>query len=231
MSDDHDDGPSWDGLLSGYSPREDREAPFPPDLLEDESPVFLSGMTDLVAALVSSRVLEIVARRGGAHHTPDAYASLRARLARALPSHVVNHAEAEAARVLSWLTDASPPIPETPATRQLEAMDVADLETRAGLVRYAMDAELELELEHHLPRDGIWERLRGVPEDLVTEPELFVVLRLYGDRVREVPLAHVRWVMPVEPRGQIRRREAPQIAEVVTFPGRFRPVGPVRSDD
>ncbi len=225
---DHDDTLAWDDLLSGHAPRDERDAPFPPDLLEDESPVLLSRMGDLVAAAVASRVLEIVATRGGAHHTPADFAALRARLTRSLPDHAAHHADAEARRILEWLTDAAPPSPPSPATRQLEVMDRADVDSRAQLVRYAMDAELELELEFHVSHDDTWERLRGAPEELIEADEPSVVLRLRGDRAREVELRDVRWLMPVRPRGDIRHREEPQIAEVVRFPG-FRPK-PVEDD-
>jgi hypothetical protein len=225
MSERDDDTPSWDGLLSGHAPRDERDAAFPPDLLEDESPILLSRMGDLVAAAVAARVLEVVARRGGAHHTPSDFGALRARLTRALPEHASRHADAEARRVLEWLTDAAPPSPPSPATRQLEVMDRADVDSRAQLVRYAMDASLELELELHVPHDGTWERLRGAPEELIEGAEPSVVLRLRGDRAREVELRDVRWLMPVRPRGDITHREEPQVAEVVTFPGfRLEPV-------
>ena len=222
---ERDDKPLWDDLLSGHAPRSERDAAFPPDLLEDESPVLLSRMVDLVAASVAARVLEVVAARGGAHHTPADFAALRSRLTRALPEHAAHHADAEARRVLEWLTDSAPPSPPSPATRQLEAMDHADLDSRAQLVRYAMDAELELELEFHVPHDGTWERLRGAPEELIEGDEPSLVLRLRGDRAREVELRDVRWLMPVRQRGDIRHREAPQVAEIVTFPApRLAPV-------
>lgn len=187
-------------LLQGIAPRDDREAGFPPDRLEQEQPMLLNQMSATVAALVAARVLGIVARRGGSRIRASAADALYRQVARALPESVRHLCDDEAARVLRWLDEAPAHAQRTHAIPEVEHMLQSELDSRASVVQLALDEGYDLELEYWDADAEAWPRAHARPLELA-EPdddrrEASLVLEDANGEF-EVPLRHIRWLMPV----------------------------------
>lgn len=216
----------WQDFLPGLQPRDDLQQDFAAESFEADQPALLTNHTVMTAALVAARVLEIVAHRGGTRIKPSALERLRRIIARALPEAAVNLCNDEAERVLRWLTKAEAYRGEEPPGRgespEVDIMFDADIESRISVAQFALEEGFDLELEYLDDDRNIWPRVRCTPVELLTvegddgadEPALLLDCD-FGEL--EIPIHHVRWLMPVSSRPQRRTKKKPG-AKVLTFP-------------
>jgi hypothetical protein len=228
----------WKDFLAGRKPRADLAEPFAADSFDVEHPALLNSQPALNAAAVAARLLEIVAHRGGTRVKPSAVEKLRRVLWRALPGPATHLCDDEASRILRWLThpeayeaDASQAdASERSETPEVDIMFEADLDSRISVARLALDEGYDLELEYLDPQENIWPRIRCTPIELLnleadvdqaspeaeSEPVLLVDSD-FGDL--QIPLHHVRWLMPVSSHRH-RRAEGKQkpAGKLLSFP-------------
>lgn len=195
----------WKEFLPGRKPREDISEPLAVDGLEVEHPALLTDNAVLSAAAVASRVLEILAFRGGTRIKPSSAEKLRRLVWRALPESAANLCDDEASRVLRWLTEGrayeAEPDAHT-ATPEVDIMFEADIQSRISVAQFALDEGYDLELEYLDARENIWPRIRCTPVELFTleddageEQPALAVESDFGEL--DIPIHHIRWLMPV----------------------------------
>lgn len=217
--------------LRGLNPRADLRENFYPDQVETYKPALLNAMPLLSATAVATRVLEVVARRGGTRIKPSALERLRQILEHVLPHEVIAHCDDEAQRVLRWLEGEAETIEagsavEGSETPELDMMFAADLESRISVVEFALREEFDLELEYYDASEEVWPRLRATPLALRTqegtdepaETELVVDAALAEPLV--IPVRSLRWLMPVSRRARPEQPRPPSRGKVLEFPSR-----------
>lgn len=209
MSDDHP--------LNPRLPRDDLDETFPPRLVETLGPGVLTTPAQVNAALVAAELLALVARGGGSRIRPAEIDEALGNLDRAVTADVRAHCRDEARRIAAWIED--PPQtaePVDPPLDDLGLMHAADIRSRISVARWAMESELELELEWYEPRSDLWPRERGTPTEILDPDADTAVLAIEtANGEYEIPVANIRWLMPVERR----ERLTPHRARVLTFPG------------
>lgn len=199
----------WKDFLPGRKPRDEISEPFAADAFDVEHPALLTDNSVLSAAAVAARVLEILAFRGGTRIKPSAAEKLRRLVWRALPKSAANLCDDEASRVLRWLTEGEAYELDADAhtdTPEVDIMFEADIESRISVAQFALDEGYDLELEYLDTREKIWPRIRCTPLELISleadddaneeqaEPALLVDSD-FGEL--DIPIHHIRWLMPV----------------------------------
>lgn len=196
---------------------------FYPDKVDVEKPVLLNTMGPMSAAFVGARLLRAMAARGGTRVRPSASEKLEGLIGRALPDEVLHHCEAEAERILEWLDLELPAedlLQSASPSPELDIMVAADLESRLSVARFALEEDYDLELEYFDEESKSWPRLRAALLEISDESAAdFHTALLLRDAQGEweVPLKHVRWLMPVPPRSY--DEDDDKGADVLQFPG------------
>ena len=218
----------WLEFLKGRAPRVDLDADFPAERIDQDQPVWLSKAEVLCGAAVASRVMEVIAHRGGTRLGAAVFQSLRKMVSSGLDESARNLCEDEARRVLRWIEEARPAEDaEVAGPPEVEVMYASDLESRVSVARFAIEEGFDLEMEYYDEGRELWPRVRCEPlvvkgagethSDEATDLDE-IVLRFEGRHgEEEVPLRRVRWLMPVQRREQsdVERREP---GEVIKFP-------------
>ncbi len=210
-------------LLRGRVPREDRDHHYAPLSKGDAEPVILQKSTDIAALAACTALMEIVAKRGGTRYKPSQLAPIAERLFGALPDHLRPLIQDEVLRVALWLDQSHDAHGEEqdgwidPAEAAKSVMDEADISNRLDVVRLAIDREMDLEFEYHDVEDDRWYRLRARPEEVDRSEDLWRLEVSLGKTSLQIPVARIRWLMPVERKDAQIAQSAPT-AEVITFP-------------
>ncbi len=221
----------WKDFLPGRKPRTDISEPFTADSFEVEHPALLTDKSVLSAAAVAARVLEIMAFRGGTRIKPSSAEKLRRLVWRALPKSAASLCDDEASRVLRWLTEGEAYEIDPGAhtdTPEVDIMFEADIESRISVAQFALDEGYDLELEYLDAQENIWPRLRCTPVELftledngpengATEEPAIAVESDFGPL--DIPIHHIRWLMPVSSHQHRRPQETKKPAgKLLNFP-------------
>lgn len=224
----------WRQFLTGLRPREDLFETFPPENRTDYQPALLNTVDVLVAARVASRLLTIIAKRGGTRVSTSGAEQLVELLDEALPESAAPQCDDEAARVLDWLETTSRVPPEErdhdKLPPELDLMLGSELETRISVARLAIEEDHHLELEYFDEETNTWPRFRCEPIEIeesggegdreeVDALDPLLVVDRNGERL-ELPIRAIRWLMPVrhEPAPDDAPSVREQLADVLDFP-------------
>ncbi len=214
----------WPQFLRGHRPREDRDEPLLDAPLEPDRPALLQSPDVLTAAWIALRVLQAIAQRGGTLAKAPALDALERALGAALPAPSRHLADEEVRRILTWLEGGlqAEPDPDAPAHPELVIMR-EQVEARALIIRFAIDAGLDVELEHYDPARDRWPRRRGHPLALFeAQDEPALRLQDLSGVNHELALHLIRWIMPVHPK-PLPKPTSPQPPQnVLAFPKRKR---------
>ncbi len=196
----------------GRAARPDLNDAFPADLIETRGPALLGESRATTAALVGAQLLRLVARAGGTRVKPSAADRAIDLLARVVSEDAQRWCEDEARRIAHWCVDEPDAEPEVDGDRGVMAS--ADRDARVAVIAWAIQAGLDVELEWYDETEDRWPRLRATP--LRTESadgeDVVVVKTALADIV--IPIANLRWLMPVERRVVA----APKVGRVLAFP-------------
>jgi len=210
-------GIDWSQFFRGVGKRTDLGESWYPDLVDTHEPALLNKMPALAAAAVAGRLLKVLADKGATRVKPSAVHGLLEVLEHALPEDVRNHADDEVTRIIHWLR--FPPEPRDPEDEdpQMRLMHEGDVESRIVMAEYALENDLDLELEYWSPDRKIWPHRRARPVRVergeTVDDAYLVIEHQYGNS--EIAFVDVRWLMPVERRDIHRVDEA----RVLQFPG------------
>lgn len=202
-----------DDWFAGRGARQDRDESFPASQIAPVGPALLSDGAPTTAALVAAYLLRDVTLAGGSRVKPAAVHAAVKRLEHALTADARRLCEDEAGRIARWCVD-NAPADEEDLSGDLAMMASADERARVAVIDWAIDEDLDLEVEWYAPDEDRWPRVRATPlriESFGDAPEL--VLKTSLAEI-SIPIANVRWVMPVERREQPR----PPLARVLEFP-------------
>lgn len=201
--------------LEGRPPRADREETFPPMLVDPTGPAMLGTTGPLVAALVGAHLLRLSSSTGGSRvPTAAADGAIKA-LERAVSPDVRAHCRDEAARIARWTQSARHTPPPPAWSDELERIEEADLQSRVSVVRWAVEQELDLQMEWYDDDLDAWPHDRVRPLAVESPDDEPALRARIGSDVRVIPVVHIRWVMPVERRPD--PRVAPPEATVLPF--------------
>lgn len=199
--------------FDGKTPRHDLNESFPASMVETKGPALLGDREPLSAALVAAYVLRAAAGRGGTRVKPSSTDDAIATFERALGDDARRWCEDEAERVARWCVE--PPSEEVEELEgDLAVMASADQESRLLVVSWAIDEGFDLEIEWYDDEEERWPRMRVTPVDVSeVDGESEIIVQTTLARI-SIPVANVRWVMPVQRREEPR----PKLARVLAFP-------------
>lgn len=213
--------------FGGRPPRPDLNDTFPARLAEPTGPALLGEMDGIAPLLVSARLLQLVARRGGSRVRISEIEHAIGHLERAVPPEVRAHCSDEARRVARWIEDPPPaadsaqaaePGGETPRD-DTEILRDGDVRSRLAVARWALEHELDLEIEWYDEDRDVWPRDRVTPVEVCDDAgEETVTVQTNGDQY-DISVIQVRWLMPVE-RLTSDEPDSPPGATVLAFPRR-----------
>lgn len=201
-----------DRPFAGRIPRSDIGDAFPADLVEALGPALLGESRSTTAALVAVYLLGLAAERGGTRVHPSAIDRAVDALERAIAPDARRWCEDEARRVATWCVEEQEPTPPMVEPERAVMVD-ADREARLAVIAWAVEHELDVELEWYDETEERWPRARATPVRVAeVDGEYLVMVRTALAEIA-IPVANLRWLMPVE------RREdpAPRIARVLQF--------------